>query len=122
MKLSEIKGEAALDVLADILEPATEILADEEIKAATEDKNVKLIQIVKIAIKKHKRAVIEMLAAVEQEDPDEYIKKVNVLTVPMKFIELLQDENLREVLPLPDQKKGETPSGSATANTKAKKK
>lgn len=122
MKFSEIKGEAALDVLADILEPATEILTDEEIKAATEDKNVKLIQIAKIAIKKHKRAVIEILAAVEQEDPDEYIKKVTVLTVPMKFIELLQDENLREVLPLSGQKKGETPSGSATASTKAKEK
>lgn len=122
MEFSEIKGEAALDVLADILEPAAEILTDEEIKAATEDKNVKLIQIVKIAIKNHKRAVIEILAAVEGETYDEYVEKVNIFTVPKAFMKLLQDKNLREVLPLSGQKKGETPSGSATANTEAKKK
>lgn len=122
MEFSEIKGEAALDVLADILEPAAEILTDEEIKAATEDKNVKLIQIVKIAIKNHKRAVIEILAAVEGETYDEYVEKVNIFTVPKAFMKLLQDKNLREVLPLSGQKKDETPSGSATANTKAKKK
>ena len=34
MKLSEFKDDAALDLIADIIEPATEILADPAIKDA----------------------------------------------------------------------------------------
>ena len=33
-KLSEIKGEEALDVLAEIIEPAAEIFTDENVKKA----------------------------------------------------------------------------------------
>ena len=32
MKLSEITGEAALDLLADIIEPAAEIMSDPKVK------------------------------------------------------------------------------------------
>ena len=35
-KLSEVKGEEALDVLADILEPIVTIINDEEVKAGFE--------------------------------------------------------------------------------------
>lgn len=123
MNISEIKGEAALDALADMLEPATEILADPAIREAYEKKDVdraqKIIGLVKLAIKNHKQAVIQLLAASEQEDPETYKEKINLLTLPRKFMELLQDPALQEVLPLPGQKKAAESSGSATENTAA---
>lgn len=117
MKASDIKGEKALDMLADMIEPATEILTDPEIKAAFEQKDTKLFSIIKMMIKGHKRAVIEILAAFDGEEPtEEYVNKIGLLTLPKKFMELLQDENLREVLPLSGQMKESESSGSAMEN------
>ena len=42
MKISDVKNEEALDLLADILEPASEIIADEEVKKAYKNKGNKL--------------------------------------------------------------------------------
>lgn len=118
MKLSDIKGEKALDVLAEMIEPATEILTDPDIKSAFENKETKLFSVVKMMIKRHKRAVIEMLAALDGEEPnDEYVNKIGLLTLPKKLMELLQDENLGAVLPLSDQMKESESSGLATVNT-----
>jgi hypothetical protein len=53
MKLSEYKGEQALDMLADLIEPAATIMADKEIANAVRA-NLPRIKIVKAAIKNHK--------------------------------------------------------------------
>ena len=44
-KLSEIKGEEALDVLAEIIEPITIIANDEEVKAGFETNVAKCVSI-----------------------------------------------------------------------------
>ena len=91
MKLSEIKGEAAIDVLVDILDPASEIIGDKEIELAVKN-NATRMQIVKIALKNHKKAVIAILAALDGKKPEDY--EVSVLTLPVKLLEVLNDPEL----------------------------
>ena len=122
MKLSEYRGDDALEVLAELLEPAVEILADADIAAAWRDKNPnktrgqKQLKAVSIAIKKHKEEVIAILAALDHETPDEYREKINVVTLPKKLLEVLNDKDLRNFFTSQEQTKVE-PSGSASAST-----
>lgn len=122
MKLSEYRGDDALEVLAELLEPAVEILADSDIAAAWRDKNPnktrgqKQLKAVSIALKKHKEAVIAILAALDHETPDEYRKKINVVTLPKKLLEVLNDKDLRTFF-ISQEQTGDEPSGSASAST-----
>lgn len=113
MKLSEFKGEEALDVLADLLEPIVEIMTDEKVIALAR-KNDK-VETVKAAIKNHKKAVIEILATLDRQDPKTY--EVNILSLPMKLLELFNDEDLMSLFRLQGQNEEQTFSGSATENT-----
>lgn len=92
MRLSDIKGDEALDVLADILEPAAEILADEQVKVKfQEDSKLKLVSYI---LKNHKKNVIEIMARLDGEDPATYKYNVNLLTLPRKTLEVLNDPEL----------------------------
>lgn len=95
-KLSEIKGIEALDVLAEIVEPVQEIVCDEEVRQMIAVK-ANRIKLVKPIIKNHKQAIINILAILEGEEPAVYAEKVNVLTLPLKLIELLNDQELMTV-------------------------
>lgn len=90
MKLSEVKGEAALDLLADIIEPATDIMSDPKVKELVAAKNKAAI--VKLLIKDHKKSIIEILAATEGVPVKEY--NMNILTLPVKILEILNDKEL----------------------------
>lgn len=116
MKLSDIKGEEALDVLADIIDPATEIMSDKEILHIYQSGQSK-IKLIKFMLKKHKKSVIEILAILNQEDPEEYTEKINVLTLPMKLLEVVNDMELEEVFSLQGQEIELNTFGSATGNT-----
>lgn len=90
MKLSEIRGEEALDVLADMIEPASEIMSDPNIKKLVEAKNRPAL--IKTLIKDHKKSIIEILAIIDGVPAEEY--NVNVFTLPLKLLELLNDKEL----------------------------
>ena len=62
MKLSEYQGEAALDLLADLIEPAGEIMSDKEIGEMFKKNRFKAIG---LAIKNHKKAVIQIMATID---------------------------------------------------------
>ena len=113
-RLSEIKGEAALDVLADLIEPASEIMADDDIKdAVREDKRAEAVA---LALRNHKRAVITVMAVLEEEDPDKY--EPPLLKLPAMLLQLFNDPELVQVFYLQGQTQEENASGSATPNTK----
>lgn len=113
MKLSDYKGDDALELLADILEPASEIIADKEIKELWAGK-APMLKVVKVALKNHKAAVTEILARLDGEDPETY--EVGVLTLPMKLLQLLSDKELLSVFQLQAQNLAEDISGSAMEN------
>lgn len=119
MKLSDYRGEKALDILADLIEPAAAIMADKEITNAVRS-NLPKIKIVKMAIKNHKPEVIEILAILDGENPKEYADKVTLFTLPAKLLEIFNDPELMSLFTLQGQRTAdETTSGSATESTEA---
>ena len=97
MKLSEIKDEQALDLIADIIEPISVLSTDEKFTSAIKSGNK--IQAVKIAMKEHHKEIITILALLDGEDPDNY--HFNLLQIPKKLMsiinELEEDEDLKSL-------------------------
>lgn len=98
MKLSEVKGEAALDLLADIIEPAAKIMSDPKIKELANTKNKGAI--IKAIIKNHKKSIIEILATIDGVPVNKY--DVNVYTLPVKILEILNDPELMNFFTSPE--------------------
>lgn len=113
MKLSEYKDDAALDLLADLIEPVTEILSDEAVKKAAEEG--KKAKAVSIAIKNHKKEVMAFLAAIDGVPVEEF--HCNVLTLPTRLIELFNDPGIVQLFTFAGQTEEATASGSRTENT-----
>lgn len=115
MKLSEIKGDAALECLADIIEPAVAIIGDAEIVEALQGAN-KLVAVKKI-LKTYKKEVVEILAALDGVPADEY--EVSVLSLPFKLLEILNDKELVKLFQSAEQTGGAKSSASALENIEA---
>ena len=94
MKLSEIKGEKAIEVFADLLEPVGKILMDEEIRKMISEEASKM-EIIKKMLKKHKKEVIEMMAIIDDVPVKDY--EINFVSLPAKLIELFNDEALTQL-------------------------
>lgn len=121
MKLSDYKGEAALDKLAEIIEPLTTVLADPEMQEIAK-KNGATIKYAKPMLKNHKAEIIEILAALDDEPVETYRDKITLFTLPAKLLEFLNDPQVQAlfqsqhqnaVTPLPN-------FGAVTENTGAK--
>ena len=112
MKLSEFKDDAALDLIADIIEPATEILADPAIKEAFSRSKMAAI---KVAIKSHKNAIREIVARLDGKKPEEY--HFTALSLPVKLLSLLNDPDLQQLFTSSGQMEDETACSSASENT-----
>lgn len=93
MRLSEVKGERALDVLADIIEPISEIIADKEVAKTL--RSGKKSKAVSLAIKNHKKAVIEVLAALDGKSVNEY--ECNLLSLPKQVLDIVNDPAVIEL-------------------------
>ena len=115
MKLSELKGEKALDVLAEIIEPAVEIMQDKRVVKAA--KAGKTVEIVKVACKGHKKAIIKILAVLDDADPDTY--EVSVLTLPAKILELLNDPEIQMLFTSPPKSGAKKSSGKRSGSIEA---
>ncbi len=112
MRFNELKNEQAIEALANMFDPIVEIASDAEIASAA--RNNDKVSTVKLMLKNHSRAIFELLAASEGIAPDEY--ECNMLTLPMKLLELLNQPELGFLFPLQGQKT-EPSFGSATEST-----
>ena len=105
MKLSDIKGDACLDVLADITGPIIALAHDEEVKALfsgkgcpeDEDRYKYATEQVKNGlpklVKAHKAEVIQILAALDEKTPEEYADGLTLAKLMADLVELLTDED-----------------------------
>lgn len=92
-KLSEYKDEEALDLLADIVEPITNIWQDEAVKQAFKaEKKGRIPRMIKAIIKGHKPEVIEIMARLDGIDVKDY--HCNILTLPGAIMDILRDDDL----------------------------
>ena len=112
MKLSEYQGEAALDLLADLIEPAGEIMSDKEIGEVFKKNRFKAIG---LAVRNHKKALIQIMATMDGVPVDEY--KCNVFTLPVKILEILNDPELVQLFTCQGQMGDAKSSGSVSVNT-----
>ena len=121
MRLSDFKGEEALDVLADIIEPLTMMLTDEEIQKLAA-KRAPTLKYVSPMIKNHKPELIQILARLECKTVDEYMANLNLITLPKQVLELINDPEVQNLFHSQDQSQV-TPlasSGLAMENTEPK--
>lgn len=115
MKVSEIKGDNALDVLADIMEPAAEIMTDKQV--VTELRSGNKIKGISLILKNHKKSITTILAVLDGEDPETY--QPTVATLPIKLLEIINDPDLSMLFISQSQNEIKTSSGSVTENTEA---
>lgn len=85
-KLSEIKGEEALDVIAEILVPITAIANDDEVKEGFETNVAKCISIM---LKKYKAEVMHILAVVDGKKVEDL--DFDILELTGSLVELLNE-------------------------------
>ena len=109
-KLSEIKGEDALDVLAELIEPLSEFSQDQLFVFYVREG--KKLYACKQALKAHKKAVLKVLALLDGEDPDTY--NPSIIRLPAMLLQVLNDPDLVEVF---QSAETDTSSGSAMENS-----
>ena len=106
--LSDYKGEDALDILADIIEPLSVIFADEELQKLQKEqkagKKIAPIAFIKPAIKNHK-------------------EEVNIMALPLQILSIVNDPMVKSLFHSQSQTSNTSSasSGSAIANTEAGK-
>lgn len=122
MRLSDFKGEEAIDVLADIIDPLAKIFTDKEIQELGKKKPAPpTIAYIKPALKNCKHEIIEILARLENQPVEEYLENLNLLTLPAQLLDLINDPEVQKLFH--SQEKSQVTSiassSPAMANTEA---
>lgn len=99
MKLSNIKGEAVFDVVADIMEPLANIAADPEAVKAFKpeegtDAPTRVKAIATYLIKEHRADTVSILAALEQVSADEYLDGLTMAKLLTDVLDVITDDEL----------------------------
>lgn len=126
MKLSNIKGERTLDVIAEVIEPIANIAEDEEAAKLFRrqklpkgmDRKTFLIRRMKKSVprllRNHKEDVIGILSAIEGVSQEEYADGLSLVKLIKDCIDLITDSVFVELF---ISAQTETSSGSAQENT-----
>lgn len=113
MRLSEIEGEQALDVLAEILEPVSVIAQDEKLRKEWEHGNK--FKVIAKLLKNYKNEVIHIMAALECKKVEDY--KFNLLTLPKQLLDIVNDEEFQTFFGSQEQTDSPTLSIPVTETT-----
>lgn len=114
MKLTDYYGEDAIDLLADMLEPITEILTDQRIADAVNVGEGRLT-IVRKLMKWHKKEILHIMALSEGKDAETY--SPNFFALPVKLIELFSQPEMQMLFSSQEQMNVSESSGTATEIT-----
>lgn len=110
MRLSEIRGEHVLDVIADIATPVINIASDKEAMAFFERRAPKegqtpyeaLAERMKVAapalMKTHRDDLVSILATLDGVTVEEYVESMTLGSVLVDVFELLTDEAFEDFL------------------------
>ena len=129
MKLSEIKGERAFDVIAECIGPAASIAGDHDAARLFkrervpegEDRNEfvkeKLVSCVPVIMKKHKKDLITILASIEGVSKKAYTESLTMAKLLTDCMELITDDVFLSLFISAQRKTGNSSSGSVQENT-----
>lgn len=104
LKLSEIKGDNAIDVIADILDPVAVMLADKEVEKTIKSQ-VPVIVKAQVILKRQKKAILEILAILNQVDPKEF--NPSLIELPVMLMSVIQDIEAHPELKILFQSQGQ---------------
>lgn len=117
MKLSDFKGEEAVDVLASLMAPAMAIAMDEELQERyrnISENGKEVASLVTYMMRNYKTEVLDIYSALYRDDP----KNATPATLLRMLIEMFQDKEIRSLFfSQQGQSVQETSSGSVTENT-----
>lgn len=117
MKLTDYQNEDALEVLANIIEPVTEILKDSKIAKVFSGKKFNTMEVIKVLLKEHKTSVCQIMAALNNVPYEEYT--FNIISGTAQLMELLNDKELLDFFQSQVKMMEPASSGSVTENIEA---
>jgi hypothetical protein len=108
MKLSDVKGDRVLDVLADLIAPVTNIAVDDKAaaifkKAVVPEKEKKNTVIKRLKenlpalIKGHKEDLIEIMCIISDQSKDEYMASLTLASFTKDLIDLITDQEFQRL-------------------------
>lgn len=128
MKLSDIKGDRVLDVIADIIDPIANMAQDKDVAAMFERKAVpegmeareffaeRMRKGMPVLLKGHKADIIAIMAAIDGVTPEQYAESLNFAKLFTDVMELVTDNAFLDFLSSPETKKGADAPGAASAS------
>lgn len=128
MKLSDIKGDRVLDVIADIIDPIANMVQDKDVAAMFERKAVpdgmeareffaeRMRNGMPVLLKGHKADIIAIMAAIDGVTPEQYAESLDFPKLFTDVMELVTDNAFLDFLSSPETKKGADAPGTASAN------
>lgn len=131
MKLSDIKGDRVLDVIADIIDPIANMVQDKDVAAMFERKAVpegmkardffaeRMRNGLPVLLKGHKADIIAIMAAIEGVTPEQYAESLDFPKLFTDVMELITDDAFLDFLSSQKTVKGADAPGSASANSEA---
>ena len=108
MRLSDVKGDRVLDVLADIIEPVTNIAVDDkaaaifkrEVVPKEEMRNTvirRLKENLPALIKGHKDDLIEIMCIISGQNKEEYVASLTLASFTKDLIDLITDQEFQRL-------------------------
>lgn len=128
MKLSDIKGDRVLDVIADIIDPIANMVQDKDVAAMFERKAVpegmkardffaeRMRKGMPVLLKGHKADIIAIMAAIEGVTPEQYAESLDFPKLFTDVMELITDDAFLDFLSSQKTVKGADAPGAASAS------
>lgn len=113
-RLSDFKGEDAINLWAELLDSATAIFTDPEVK---ETMSKSKLEMAKTMLALHKKEVCEMLLAIDDTPVDGLNVLIRLVTI---LNEIGEDPELQDFFGLQGRKETQESSGSAMETTEEK--
>ena len=111
MKLLEVTGTEAIELLADLIDPITEIAADEEILACIQ--TGQRAKAIKFAMKNHSEDLLMLMAICEGVPIEDY--HPSLVEIPSKILEIVNHPDIAKLFTSQAQTEA-LRSGSVTEN------
>lgn len=131
MRLSDIKGERVLDVIADIIDPIANITQDKDVATMFERKTVpegmeardffaqRMRKGLPVLLKSHKADIIAIMAAIDGVTPEQYAASLDLPKLFTDVMELMTDNAFLDFLSSSKTEKDASAPGSASASFEA---
>lgn len=132
MKLSAIKGDRVLDVIADIIDPIANMAQDKDVAAMFKRKAVpdgmeardffakRMRKGLPVLLKDHKADIITVMAAIEGVTPEQYAASLDFPKLFTDVMELVTDDALLDFLSSSETGKGADAPGSVSVSSEAR--